>query len=120
MISALLLFAKGLGGIAWRWLRHASFWQLVSIGLLCLAVVQYFQTADARHDADNYLKQRDAYKTQLDTISTKRNEQKAETAERVRTVVRTVHDADERAKVIEAEPLPGECKTPHAVLQADL
>lgn len=57
---------------------------------------------------------------QLDAISTKKNEQKAETQTRIVTVTKTIYDADGRAKVIEAEPLPGECKTPPAVMKADL
>jgi glucose-6-phosphate-specific signal transduction histidine kinase len=57
---------------------------------------------------------------QLNAITTARDTQKATTTERIKVVTRTIHDADGRAKVIEQSPLPGECRTPSAVLRADL
>jgi hypothetical protein len=108
--------------LAWLWgvITHASFWQLASLALACIAVVQHFAIADARHDRDAYRSQRDGYKAQLDAISTKKNEQKAVTAERIKVVTRTIRDADERAKVVEtAPPAPG-CKTNAQVMGADL
>jgi hypothetical protein len=63
---------------------------------------------------------RDNYKRHLDGISTKRNEQQVGTRDRIVEVTRTIKSADERAKVVETAPPPGECKTSQAVLGADL
>jgi hypothetical protein len=63
---------------------------------------------------------RDNYKRQLDGISTKRNEQQVGTRDRIVEVTRTIKSADERAKVVETAPPPGECKTSQAVLGAGL
>jgi hypothetical protein len=56
----------------------------------------------------------------LNAISTKRNEQKAETKTRIVTVEKQIRHADDQAKIIEQAPLPGQCRTPNAVLEADL
>jgi hypothetical protein len=56
----------------------------------------------------------------LNEISSKRNDQRETTTERIRVVTRTIGAADRVAKKIEAAPLPGQCKTPSEVLQADL
>lgn len=88
------------------------------LAILCLVlgIALKIERAHSAKQAEQIVKLTD----QLKAISTKRNEQKSETTERVRTVVRTVHDADGRAKAIEAEPLPGNCATPKAVLDADI
>jgi hypothetical protein len=52
--------------------------------------------------------------------SSKKDEQKATTAERIKVVTRTIHDADERAKVVEKALPPGDCKTNAQVMGADL
>jgi hypothetical protein len=117
---ALSVFLKRIGGAVWTWLSSLSFWQLASLALACLAVVQHFAIADARHDRDAYQSQRDGYKAQLDAISTKRNEQRVQTQLRIVSAQRTIHDAEDRAKVVEtAPPAPG-CKTNAQVMGADL
>jgi hypothetical protein len=113
-------FVKRAGGAVWRWLTHASFWQLVSLALACFAIVQHFQIADARHDAASYAKQRDALKAELDAISSKRNEQKAETGKRIVVVKEQIRHADTEAKRIEQAELPGQCKSPKEVIDADI
>ena len=120
MSLAALALLKRLGGAVWSWLTHASFWQLVALVLAALAIVQHFQLADARHDAVNYRRQRDGYRATLDTISAKKNAQKAETTERIRIVKEQVRHADSIAKQIEQSPLEGQCKTPSAIMGADL
>lgn len=123
LLLSLLAFAKRLGSGALSWLTHASFWQLVSLGLLCLSVVQHFTLIDARHDAAAYLKQRDGYKAQLDALSSKKNEQQVVTKTNIVTVTKTIYDADERAKKVETAPIaPTSCHgvTPSIVLGADL
>lgn len=57
---------------------------------------------------------------ELQRITTAKNEQRSETAERIKVVTRTIHDADGKARVVEQAPLPGQCRSPSAVLQADL
>jgi hypothetical protein len=117
---AIRMFLGGALSKLWAWLSHRSFWQIVCMALAAFALVQHFQLADARHDRDSYRSQRDEYKRQLDAISSKRNEQKATTAERIKVVTRTIHDADERAKVVEKALPPGDCKTNAQVMGADL
>lgn len=57
---------------------------------------------------------------QLHSISTAKNDQKVVTKERIKVVEKRVHDADGKATVIEKAPLPGECKTPKEILDADI
>jgi hypothetical protein len=59
---------------------------------------------------------------QLQAISSKRNEQKVETQERIKVVTRTIHDADGKAKEVETQPLPERCHgvTPSGVRNADV
>jgi hypothetical protein len=61
-----------------------------------------------------------ALSAKLDAISTKRNEQKRETGERIKVVTRTIHDAEGRAEKVERAPLPGNCRSPQEVLDADI
>jgi hypothetical protein len=84
--------------------------------------LQRFQLADARHDRDAWHRQYDTVHAQLQAISSKRNEQKVETQERIKVVTRTIHDADGKAREVETQPLPEQCHgvTPSAVRQADL
>jgi hypothetical protein len=126
-MNPLLLFALGNLkhdlGVAWDWLTHASFWQLVSLGLAGLSLMLFFQREDARHDARSWQKQYTQIHTQLEAISSKRDTQKQTTAENVKVVTRVIHDADGRAKVVEQAPIPPtDCHgvTPSGVLQADV
>jgi hypothetical protein len=108
--------------IAWLWgvITHASFWQLAFAAMAAWMLVVQFEWADAKHDRDSYLKQRDDYKHQLDSISTEQNEQAVQTKTRIVSVIKTIHDADERAKVVEQAAPAKDCKTKPEVLQADL
>jgi hypothetical protein len=117
-----LAFLRLAGGGIVTWLSHRSFWQLVCLALACLAVVQHFTIADARHDRDSYRAQRDYYKQQLDAISSKRDEQKVVTRDNIKVVERTIHDADGKAKEVETQPLPEQCHgvTPSGVRNADV
>lgn len=104
----------------WALLSHLSLWQGICLALAAFALVQHFQLADARHDRDSYRSQRDTYKAKLDAISTKRDGQKTTTAENIKVVTRTIHDAEGRAQVVEKAPVPQGCVTKPEVLQADL
>jgi hypothetical protein len=103
-------------------IAHLKFWQLVCIGLCAILVLQRFQLADARHDRDAWHRQYDTVHAQLEAISSKRNEQKVETQERIKVVTRTIHDADGKAREVETQPLPEQCHgvTPSGVLHADV
>jgi hypothetical protein len=57
---------------------------------------------------------------ELKRISTAENEQKVITRDRIVIADKGRSEAEGRAKAIEAAPLPGNCKTPSEVLQADL
>ena len=118
----ILGFLKRIGSAALTWLSHRSFWQLICIGLCAILVLQRFQLADARHDRDAWHRQYDTVHAQLQAISSKRNEQKVETQERIKVVTRTIREADGKAKEVETQPLPEQCHgvTPSAVRQADL
>ena len=125
--SALLSFALGnlRHDAEWAWgkLTHASFWQLTTLGLGLWMIVAQFQLADARHDRDAWEKQYRAIKTQLDGISSKRDEQKIVTRDNIKIVTRTIHDADGKAREVEQQPIPqSECHgvTPSGVRGADL
>jgi hypothetical protein len=124
--GALLSFALGnlKSDAKWAWdkLTHATFWQLAALGLGIWMIVVQFQIADARHDRDAWHRQYDTVHAQLEAISSKRNEQKVETQERIKVVTRTIHDADGKAKEVEAQPLPEQCHgvTPSGVLHADV
>jgi hypothetical protein len=104
---------------AWDWLQHASFWQLVSLALATLFIVQHFQLVTARHDAARWHSQSDKnaaqavnYRRQLDAISTRKNVQRQVTGDNVkkvverqvqiRTIIQHIHDA----------PNPPDCGTP--------
>jgi hypothetical protein len=117
---ALLTLAKRVGTSVITWLAHRSFWQLVSLALACVIVVVHFTLADARHDRDSYRAQRDGYKAQLDAISSRRDVQRQVTRDNMRVVTRVIHDAEDRARVVETAPVPQGCKTKPEVLQADL
>jgi hypothetical protein len=121
-LLAAFAFANLKHDLGWLWgvITHASFWQLACMALGIWMIVVQFQLADSRHDASAYLKQRDAYKAQLDSISSKRNEQKIQTETRIVSVREKIKEADGRAEKVESAPLPGGCRTPPEISQADL
>jgi hypothetical protein len=114
-----LFFGNALKGL-WTWLSHRSFWQIVCMGLVVLILVQHFELAHARSEAARWHKQAIGLSEKLQQISDAKDQQKQVTREKIKVVTQRVHDADGKAKVIEQAPLPGQCKTPPEVLQADL
>jgi hypothetical protein len=111
-LLALKLFAGNALSAVWRFLSHLKFWQAVCLGLLCVIVAQHFTLAGERRHAAKVEAQLAKSQAELQRITTARNEQK-QTSERtvtqvlqgqdrVRTVVRTIHDA----------PNPPDCRTP--------
>lgn len=102
------------------WLGSLNIWQLACIGLALFAGVQTLRvSAEQRHSAKVEAQLSKAVE-KLNAISSKRDEQKRETGERIKVVTRTIHDAERRAEKVENAPLPGNCKTPSEVLQADI
>jgi hypothetical protein len=57
---------------------------------------------------------------ELNEISSKKNEQQVVTREKIKVVLQKTREADDQAKKIEQAPLPGECKTPKEILDADI
>jgi hypothetical protein len=109
------------------WLKHATFLQVLCAALLALAAAEFIGwQAEKQHatklgtQLTEAIAARDNYKRQLDGISTKRNEQQVVTRDRIVEVTRTIKSADERAKVVETAPPPGECRTAKEVLDADV
>lgn len=119
LVALRLFFGRVITGVI-TWLSHRSFWQLVSMALCALLLVQHFALASEKRHSAKVEKQLQVATAELQRISSKRNEQKQVTQQNIKTVVRTIHDADERAKKIESAKLPGECRTPSEVLQADI
>lgn len=116
MIAAFFAAAKLFGGNAlaavMRFLNHITLWQALLIAACVFALVQHFEIAHLRHTASSYKTQRDYYLSELQRITAAKDVQKkvsdrtvtkvVQGQERVRTIVKTIHDA----------PNPPDCKTP--------
>jgi hypothetical protein len=96
------------------------------IGLIASATLAFLLVraeSESRHwhkQSDRYEKLYAADHATLQRISSTRNEQAQRTGENLKVVTKVIHDADERARVVErAPPAPG-CKTNQAVMGADL
>jgi hypothetical protein len=119
---ALLLLggAKGLFTRVLSFLGKLNIWQLLLIAALLVAGVQTVRVhAEQRHSA-KLQTQVSKLAEQLKGISAKRDTQKTITKTNIVTVTKTIHDADGKAKQVETAPLPGNCKTPKEVLNADI
>ena len=121
------LFLIAFGGMLKRaafgligWLSKRSLIELACIALALCLVVQTFRQMDAAHDRDAWQRNAKSCADARKADSTARNEQKAETSKRIEGVKEKIRHADDRAKVIEAAPLPGNCKSPEEVLDADI
>jgi hypothetical protein len=78
---AIFAFFGKAGKAALSWLSHASLWQLVSLGLAALFIVQHFQFVSARHSAAKWEKVSAQYKVQLDTETEKNKAAEKQTAQ---------------------------------------
>jgi Tfp pilus assembly protein PilN len=81
----------------------------------------------AKMDARHWHKQSDQnaalaqnYKAQLDRISSEKQAQKIVTQTKIETVTKLIKVVADKAKVVEQAPLPGQCRTPKEVLDADI
>lgn len=105
------------------WLVYKRLAPLIGLALIpvliLLAVTKIGLASEKRHSAK--LEKRNAELSQVIVeLSTKRNEQKAETGKRIEVVKQEIRHADDKAKKIEQAPLPGNCKSPTEVLDADI
>ena len=102
------------------WLSHLSFWQIMfGLALMVAGALSMRLLTEQRHSA-KLSRQLSKAVAELNRISSAKNNQKTVTRENIKVVERVVHDADERAKVVEQAPPAKECRTKPEVLQADL
>jgi biopolymer transport protein ExbB/TolQ len=97
------------------------YWKLVGLGLLCLLLA--VQTVRLGHRTNQLEREKIAnneLRAELKRISSKKNEQQIITVEKIKEVEKIRREADKVADGIEAAPLPGQCKTPDAIMGADL
>jgi hypothetical protein len=118
--AALRLFLGGLIKKLGAWLSHRSFWQLVCMGLAVLLAVQTVRVKSEQRHSAKVEQQLKKATDELTRISSAKNTQKQTTGENIKVVVRTIHDAEGRAKVVETAPAAPNCKTNQSVLGADL
>jgi hypothetical protein len=113
---AMLMAAKWLLG----WLKHATFLQVACIALALFAGIQTLRvSAEKRHSAK--VEQQLARSiAELNRLTSAKNTQRTITKTNIVTVTKRIHDAEERAKIVETAPLPGNCKTPPEIMGADL
>ena len=116
MIAALFagarLFAGNALGAVWRFLKHASFWQIVAIALAGLAIVQHFSLVGERRHSAKLQSQVEGLSVQLQRISSAQNEQKDRTANHVEKVVKGDPVVRTIVRNIQQAPNPPDCKTP--------
>jgi hypothetical protein len=112
MLVALYLRAF-LGGVG-KFLSSLSFWQIMFGAALILAGWQYIgKRAEQRHS-----QRVEAQLSKAIALSKVKQEQNKQIVERYIAVEKPV--IRERVREIENAPLPGNCKTPEAILRADL
>jgi hypothetical protein len=114
-----LLFGGALKSVV-AWLSHRSFWQLVCMALALLLIVQTIRVhAEQRHSrkVESQLSKATA---ELQRISSNKNTQQIVTREKIKVVLQKQVEAGERARKIEQAPLPGNCRSPKQVLDADI
>jgi hypothetical protein len=58
--------------------------------------------------------------TELNRLTSAKNQQHTITKTNIVTVTKRIHDAEGRAKIVETAPLPGQCRTPQEVRDADI
>ena len=105
----------------WAWLCHRSFWQLVSLALGCIVVVQHFTIIHDRAEAAKWQKHYSALETQVkkrQSESKVQQQQVTKVIEHYSTVEKPVIRTE--VQKIESAPLPGNCRSPKEVLGADV
>lgn len=112
--------AKSAFGAVLAWLSKRSMAELACIALALVCMVEFVALkAEQRHSA-KLQAQASKLNAELKRISTAKNEQRVITRDRIVIAQQKAKSAETKAKAIEAAPLPGNCKTPSEILQADL
>jgi Tfp pilus assembly protein PilN len=122
MTAALAIWAaiQRIGASALSFLGKLNIWQLLLIAALLVAGVQTVRLKSEQRTNAKLQTQVSKLNERLTSISTARDTQKAITRTNIVTVTKTIHDAEGKAKQVETAPLPGNCKTPKEVLNADI
>jgi hypothetical protein len=76
-----LAFAKRAGSGVLSYLSRADAWQIVSLGLAALLIVQHFSLVAARHDAARWQKQATGLQTQINAVDTEAREAETQAAQ---------------------------------------
>jgi hypothetical protein len=113
ILSKIMAFLRSLNG-------QGVIGLIVSVALTFLLVRAEGEARHQRKQAARFEALYRADHATLQGITTAKNDQAAATKDRIVTVTRIVHDAEGRAKVVESAPLLGSCKTPPAIMGADL
>lgn len=119
-LLALLGFSRAVITAVLTWLSHSSLAEIgcIVLGIACLALV-VANRAEKQHST-KLQGQVVSLSAQLSRISDARKTQQIVTREKIKIVTQRIHDADGKAKVIEQAPLPGNCRSPKEVLDADI
>jgi hypothetical protein len=102
--------------IGWRGLAGLAVAAVLSI----LLVIQKGETRHWRKEAAQQQQLAENYKAQLDRISSEKQAQKIVTRTKIQTVTRTIREKAEVAEKVEQAPLPGQCRSPKEILDADI
>jgi hypothetical protein len=117
------LVVRALLGRALSFLGSLNVWQILLIVALLFGGIQTLRLkAEHRHSA-KVEQQLSKAVGELNRITSAKDTQRTVTKTNIVTVTKLVHDADGRAKKVEAQPIPPtQCHgvTPSGVLQADV
>ena len=119
-LLSMLGAGKSAFSAAFSWLSRQSPATLLCL-VLCLALAIDHIALLSAHRQNRKLEQRVvSLSGELQKISAAKNKQQVVTRETVKTVTKLVHDANERAKVVEDAPPAKDCRTKPEVLNADV
>jgi uncharacterized membrane protein len=116
----ILLALRAFAGRALSFLGRLNGYQIAIIALALFAGIQTLRvSAEKRHSAK--VEQQLAKSiTELNRLTSAKNQQHTITKTNIVTVTKRIHDAEGRAKIVETAPLPGQCRTPQEVRDADI
>ena len=115
-MAAWLLLKAAFSGLT-GFLRELSFWQLACLALAIMAVLQTYRARDARSDAERWEKTYHGYRASQAAAA---EAQKQVTATNIVRTRDRIVQIEGPARIVETAPLPGQCKTPDAVMRGDL
>jgi hypothetical protein len=98
-----------------------KYWKLLGIALLVLAIgVQTIRLSGAERRADRAEFHLREARAELQRISSAKNQQGETTQRNIGKARDRATEAEKGAGRIESSPLPGNCKTPPAILELDI